>query len=52
MELQDSIVRRVGLVMVRLLFEFHLVFGWEDEEENGLRDWRRVWGLRERLKRA
>lgn len=35
MELQDSMMRRIGFVMIRLVFELHVDFEAVEEEKGG-----------------
>ena len=44
MELQDSMMRRIGFVMIRLVFEFHVDIE-AVEEEKGAKQWRWIWDL-------
>ena len=43
--MHDSMISKVGLVMITLVTEFHLGLLVE-VEENGLREWRSTWALR------
>lgn len=42
--MQDSMISRVGLVIITLVLEFHMALV-VDVDENGFRYWRRTWGL-------
>lgn len=48
--MHDSMISRVGLVMITLVVEFHLGLLVEIEE-NGLRKWSTTWGLRVKAER-
>ena len=43
--MHDSMISKVGLVMITLVVEFHLGLLVE-VEENGLREWSSTWVLR------